>query len=102
MQGQQDRLRELWKIYFRNFDKCVRESRPHPPFPEVLRGLTCGAKTRKGTPCKRKDLYSSGRCKFHGGMSTGPTTEAGKKKVAENGRKSTKKRSEDADPMKAR
>ncbi|PHR11565.1 MAG: hypothetical protein COA41_20095 [Sphingopyxis sp.] len=43
-----------------------------PPFPEELRGLTCGAKTRAGTPCKRRDLYLSGRCRLHGGLSTGP------------------------------
>ncbi|MFE0409231.1 HGGxSTG domain-containing protein [Citrobacter freundii] len=29
--------------------------------------MTCGAKTRKGTPCKLTSLYGSGRCKLHGG-----------------------------------
>lgn len=24
----------------------------------------CGAKTRKGTPCKRRDIYGNGRCKL--------------------------------------
>ena len=42
------------------------------PLPNELRGLTCGAKTRAGSPCKRRDLYRSGRCKLHGGLSTGP------------------------------
>ncbi len=56
-----------------------------PPFPEDLRGMACGAKTRKGTPCKRTDLYLSGRCKFHGGKSTGPKTAEGKARVALNG-----------------
>ncbi|MDT4828087.1 hypothetical protein D3C80_1948320 [compost metagenome] len=42
------------------------------PFPDELRDLTCGAKTRKGEPCKRRDLYHSGRCRLHGGLSTGP------------------------------
>lgn len=32
----------------------------------------CGAKTRKGTPCQCKQLFRGGRCKFHGGLSTGP------------------------------
>ena len=45
---------------------------------------TCGALTRKCTPCKRRDIYSNGRCKLHGGLSTGPRTEAGKKRVTEN------------------
>jgi len=45
---------------------------PDLPFPDELRDLTCGARTRAGTPCKRKDLYTSGRCRLHGGLSTGP------------------------------
>ena len=46
--------------------------------------LQCGAKTRKGTACKCKKLPGKNRCKFHGGMSTGPRTEEGKKRAAEN------------------
>lgn len=48
---------------------------------------TCGAVTRAGTPCKQKAIYWNGRCKFHGGLSTGPTTEAGKEQCRINGRK---------------
>ena len=48
---------------------------------------TCGAKTRAGTPCKQKAIYWNGRCKFHGGLATGPTTEAGKEQSRINGRK---------------
>ena len=58
---------------------------PSPPFPDELMGLTWGAKTRAGTPCKLTSLYRSGRCKFHGGMSTGPTSAEGKKRSAANG-----------------
>ena len=47
----------------------------------------CGARTRRGTPCKRKDIYASGRCKLHGGLSTGPRTLEGKRKSALNGLK---------------
>jgi len=36
----------------------------------------CGAKTRKGTPCKCLAL-KNGKCKYHGGMSTGPRTPEG-------------------------
>lgn len=32
----------------------------------------CGAKNRQGLACQCKKLYRSGRCKFHGGLSTGP------------------------------
>jgi hypothetical protein len=43
----------------------------------------CGAKNRKGLPCQCKLLLRGGKCKFHGGMSTGPRTKAGKKKSIE-------------------
>ncbi|WP_205245770.1 HGGxSTG domain-containing protein [Cycloclasticus sp. PY97N] len=58
---------------------------PNTPFPQHLHDWQCGAKTRSGTPCKQRALYSSGRCKFQGGLSTGARTAAGKKKVALNG-----------------
>ncbi len=47
----------------------------------------CGARTRKGTPCRRKDIYQSGRCRLHGGLSTGPKTEAGKEQSRINGKR---------------
>ena len=49
------------------------------------KGGICGARTRAGTPCKRRDLYASGRCQLHGGPSTGPTTPEGKSRAALNG-----------------
>jgi len=36
----------------------------------------CGAKTRRGTPC-RAPAMSNGRCRMHGGKSTGPRTPEG-------------------------
>ena len=72
------------------FDEKRRPS--YPPLPDELRGMRCGAKTRAGTPCKRRDLCDSGRCKLHGGMSTGPRTKAGKEKSARNGFVAKKKR----------
>jgi len=36
----------------------------------------CGAKTRRGTPC-RAPAMKNGRCRMHGGGSTGPLTRAG-------------------------
>lgn len=55
-------------------------------FPEECRGMICSAQTRAGTPCKRRDLYRSGRCKLHGGLSTGPRTAKGKRRSARNGK----------------
>lgn len=48
-----------------------------------LRGERCEAKTRLGTACQCKAL-ANGRCKLHGGKSTGPRTMEGKKKSAAN------------------
>ncbi|MEZ5676466.1 MAG: helix-turn-helix transcriptional regulator [Thalassovita sp.] len=47
-----------------------------------LRG-PCGAMTRKGTPCRAKAIPGKGRCKFHGGMSTGARTPEGRERIAE-------------------
>lgn len=57
------------------------------PYPPEYYAFTCGACTRAGTPCKRRDLWSNGRCRLHGGLSTGPRTEQGRRQSAENGRK---------------
>lgn len=46
----------------------------------------CGAKTRAGTPCKTKPM-KNGRCRMHGGSSTGPKTPEGKAKISSNSRK---------------
>lgn len=54
--------------------------------------ITCGARTRRGTPCKQQGLYQSGRCNLHGGLSTGPRTAEGRAKSALNGFKPKKKR----------
>ncbi|MEE8537952.1 MAG: HGGxSTG domain-containing protein [Acidobacteriota bacterium] len=43
----------------------------------------CGAKTRQGTPCHRKGL-PNGRCRNHGGMSTGAKTPEGKRRALAN------------------
>ena len=49
------------------FDKMVREM-----------ARICAARNRKGEPCKSTALYENGRCRFHGGLSTGPRTPEGK------------------------
>ena len=71
--------RTLWRKF------CA--AYPPIPYPPELRDwdMTCGARTRRGTSCKRKDIYASGRCHLHGGPSTGPRTPEGKKRSAANG-----------------
>lgn len=46
----------------------------------------CGAKTRPGAPCKSRQLYPNGRCKNHGGASTGPRTAEGRARIAASNR----------------
>lgn len=54
---------------------------------EPFADLRCGARSKRtGKPCPQKGLYSSGRCKWHGGLSSGPITEEGKRRSAANGR----------------
>jgi hypothetical protein len=36
---------------------------------------TCGARTRSGGSCKHKGNVRNGRCKRHGGASTGPINQ---------------------------
>lgn len=43
----------------------------------------CGAKNRRGEPCGCKALFPNGRCRFHGGLSTGPKTPEGKRRSLE-------------------
>lgn len=45
----------------------------------------CGARTRQGLPCQAPavwdtqwDMPRNGRCRMHGGLSTGPRTAEGK------------------------
>jgi hypothetical protein len=94
------RLRALWRAHCDAHDavsaawKARAYSHPPPAFPQFpseLAGLSCGAKTRAGTPCKRTDIFRNGRCKLHGGLSTGPTTAEGKSRTALNGKARQKK-----------
>ncbi len=51
----------------------------YPEFPPECVGMICGAKAKStGEPCKSKEIHRNGRCKFHGGLSTGPKSLAGK------------------------
>ena len=63
-----------------------------------IRG-TCNAKTRKNALCqappvwdKSKDKPKNGRCKLHGGLSTGARTEKGREAIRESNRRRAKER----------
>lgn len=54
----------------------------------------CGAHTRSGRPCRapavwdrRRNRARNGRCRLHGGLSTGPKTAEGKARIAEANRR---------------
>ena len=47
--------------------------------PFVLSSLPmCGARTSNGQPCKRYGNRLNGRCRLHGGRSTGPKSDTSK------------------------
>ena len=46
-------------------------------------GKRCLAKTRKGTPCQRPAFKHNGRCRLHGGLSSGAKTAGGLKKISD-------------------
>lgn len=51
-----------------------------------MKNVCCGAKTKlTGKPCRITQIYANGRCKYHGGLSTGPKSPEGKKRAALNG-----------------
>jgi hypothetical protein len=43
---------------------------------DFRKAVRCGAKTRQGAPC-RSPAMRNGRCRMHGGKSTGPRTKRG-------------------------
>ncbi len=49
---------------------------------ENLMERLCGAHTRAGGLC-RKPPMPNGRCRFHGGCSTGPRTVEGRERIRE-------------------
>ena len=60
---------------------------PPPPPPKVIRRdrPRCGARTRQGAPCQAPVVWDAalnrprnGRCKLHGGLSTGARTAEGR------------------------
>ena len=93
---QMDNKRKCFKAYCKQSNDAFKQwfddgcDRQVPlkciPMPDDLKDLRCGAKTKAtGNPCKFKAIYSNGRCKLHGGLSTGPRTVEGKKRSAQNG-----------------
>jgi hypothetical protein len=72
----------------------LKNGNPPGDFSKAAR---CGAKNRRGTSC-RCPAMPNGRCRLHGGLSTGPKTLAGiariRRAVTKHGRYSKEARAE--------
>ena len=77
-----------WRRQWNREAWAMREpdARKEPRTPRSQRPL-CGARTRKGTPCKARVVSGSTRCRVHGGLSTGPKSEEGRAAVAKSNRR---------------
>jgi hypothetical protein len=62
--------------------KTPEGPRAKPEKPAFMLAPRRGAKTRDGTPCQAPAM-PNGRCRMHGGPSTGPKTEEGRRRCAE-------------------
>jgi len=51
-------------------------------FGDSWTGQRCLAKTRGGSPCQKAAIAGKGRCRLHGGASTGPRTVEGRARIA--------------------
>jgi hypothetical protein len=60
-------------------EKRGRLNNGNPPG-DFTRAARCGAKTRRGTPCQCPAM-GNGRCRLHGGLSTGPKTAEGIERI---------------------
>ena len=61
---------------------AARPPRPAPerrPPGDFLAAPRCGARTRAGCSC-RQPAMKNGRCRMHGGLSTGPRTPEGRER----------------------
>jgi hypothetical protein len=47
---------------------------------DLSKAARCGAKTRRGTTCQCPGM-ANGRCRLHGGLSTGPKTAEGIRRI---------------------
>ncbi|MDF2765609.1 MAG: hypothetical protein K0S81_2603 [Rhodospirillales bacterium] len=61
---------------------CLRNGNPTgPQFGADWPGRRCGARTRRGRSCANPAM-PNGRCRLHGGKSTGPRTAEGRSRAA--------------------
>jgi len=89
---------QVWLKIARRLEWCVaefeRSSRRRTPRSQRPK---CGARTRSGEPCQAKAVWCdstdsprNGRCRLHGGLSTGPRSAAGRDAIRESNRRRAK------------
>ena len=66
----------------RRFVKVMKSNPRTHLYGPNWQGLRCEARTRRGTSCQRPGNKVNGRCRLHGGGSTGPITEDGIARLA--------------------
>lgn len=79
-----DARRVLFREWWERASDAEQRGNWVPRYPSYLRGLTCGAIKRDGKACASTTLCANGRCKFHGGASTGPRSPEGRARALEN------------------
>jgi hypothetical protein len=78
--GSEERVRAMLKAGTLTFKLPRRHRQPEPGKPWGR----CGAYARStGRPCRAPGTGRGGRCKLHGGKSTGPRTDEGLKQLEE-------------------
>ena len=76
-----DRLARGWAVIaVRGADAQAKEREAARA---ARRRAVCGARTRKGTPCRNMSEAGRKRCRFHGGKSTGARTPEGIERIRE-------------------
>ena len=78
-------IRKIFRDYERMLARnAAQEAASKRAIPSKKSRKKCGAHARTtGKPCQAKAL-ANGRCKLHGGLSTGPRTMEGKQKSLRN------------------
>lgn len=79
-----DDKRKLFREWWAQAQAAQAAGRYVRSCPSYLRGLTCGARKKDGSQCRSTTLCANGRCKFHGGASTGPRSAEGRARAIEN------------------
>jgi len=93
---------QMWQKITRRLEWCVAEmERSRQRRTPRSQRPRCGARTRTGGMCRAPVVWCeatdeprNGRCRIHGGLSTGPRTDAGKERIRESNRRRAKKPTE--------